>query len=389
MAGIFDYLSWRGDLTFAQSPFNPVDNIILTHLSYLPLDGIVPGPKRKSGIRLAEAAEQFTGIFNCRPEVFQDTVMFKDDPRFLKTLGDCERYRNLELRGYVNQLDPNREKQFAALTIVTGDGSSFITYRGTDATLVGWKEDFNMSFSDVVPAQVEAVSYLEEMARRLRGSLRVGGHSKGGNLAVYASAFCGKKIQRRITAIYSNDAPGFAEAVIKSPGYQAIQKKINAFVPQDSVIGMLFEHEEDYTVVKSARSGLMQHDVYFWEVSYNDVVRLKEVTNGSLFIDRTLKEWIGSLNKEHREQFTETLYNILSSTKAKSFPELGTGWLKNTRLMLQSLTSLDESTRQLMANTLAALFKAAKNNIHTLMPKTASKKIPPPQFLPEDEIPHD
>jgi hypothetical protein len=389
MAGIFDYLSWRGDLRFSQSPFNPVDNIILTHLAYLPLDGIVPGPEHKSGISIGETAEYFAAAFDSRPEAFRDTLIFKDDSRLLKTLGTCGRYRSLELRGYVNQFDPDREKQFAALTIVTGDGSSFITYRGTDATLVGWKEDFNMSFSDVVPAQLEAVSYLEEMARQLRGPLQVGGHSKGGNLAVYASAFCNKKIQRRITVVYSNDAPGFTQAVIQSPGYGAIKKKIRAFIPQDSVIGMLFEHEEDYTVVKSARSGLTQHDVYFWEVNHNDVIRLNEVTKGSVFIDRTLKEWIGGLDRTRREQFTETLYNILSSTEAKSFPELGAGWLKNTILMLQSLGSLDDSTRQLMVNTLAALLKAARNNIYTLMPKSAPKKISQKKSLPQAETSHD
>jgi hypothetical protein len=388
MAGIFDYLSWRGDLHFTQSPFNPVDNIILTHLSYLPLDGIVPGPEYKSGITIREAAEQFAAAFS-GPEDFRNTLIFKDDPRLLKTLGACERYCGLKLRGYVNQIDPDREKQFAALTIAAGDGSTFITYRGTDASLVGWKEDFNMSFSDAVPAQVEAVSYLEKMARQARGPLRVGGHSKGGNLAVYASAFCSKKIQRRIAAIYSNDAPGFRPAVIQSPGYRAIREKIRAFVPQDSIIGMLFEHEEDYTVVKSARSGLMQHDVYFWEVNHNDVIRLDELTRESRFIDQTLKEWIGGLDRERREQFTETLYNILSSTEAKSFPELGAGWLKNTLLMLQSLTSLDESTRQLMADTLAALFRAAKNNIHTLRSKAAPKKTSLPDFPNPAEDSHD
>jgi hypothetical protein len=122
MAGIFDYLSWRGDLSFAQAPFNPVDNIILTHLPYLPLDGIVPGPEEKTGPCIAEAAEQFAAAFESRPCDFRDTLIFKDDPRFLKTLARCERYRGLKLRAYVNQIDPDREKQFAALTIITGDG---------------------------------------------------------------------------------------------------------------------------------------------------------------------------------------------------------------------------------------------------------------------------
>jgi hypothetical protein len=389
MADIFDYLSWRGDLSFAQSPFNPVDNIILTHLSYLPLDHIAPGPDQKTGIPIAEAAEKFTAAFEKDPDTFRDTLMFKADPRFLSILGSSERYGNLELRGYVNQVDPGREKQFAALTICTGDGAAFITYRGTDATLVGWKEDFNMSFNAVVPAQREAVLYLEKMAGQTRGPLRLGGHSKGGNLAVYAAAFCDKKIQARITAIYSNDAPGFNPSVLKSSGYRAIRKKITAFIPQDSVIGMLFEHDDEYPVVKSAQTGLMQHDVYSWEVTYNDLVRLDNVTQGSRFIARTLKEWMGGLDETQREQFTEALYTVLSSTEAKSFPELGDSWLKNTGLMIQSLTSVDESTRELIFSVIAALFKAAKHNIDTLLPQGPLKKISLQKFLKQAERSND
>jgi hypothetical protein len=376
MADIFDYLFWRGDLSFARSPFNPVDNIILTHLSYLPLDDIAPGPDQQKGISIAEAAELFAAAFKERPGDFRDLLISKEDPRFLSLLGASERYGPLELRGYVNQIDPVREKQFAALTILTGDGASFITYRGTDASLVGWKEDFNMSFSAEIPAQREAVLYLEKMAAQVRGPLRLGGHSKGGNLAVYAAAFCGKKIQRRITAIYSNDAPGFNQGVIRSEGYRAIRKKINAFVPQDSVIGMLFEHEDDYTVVKSAQSGLMQHDVYFWEVSRSDVVRLDTVTQGSRFIDRTVKEWIGNLDEKQREQFTDALFAILNATEAKSFPELTEGWFKNAGLMIQSLKNIDDQTRDLIFSVIAALFKAATNNLNTLWPKLLNPAEP-------------
>jgi hypothetical protein len=381
MAGIFDYLFWRGDLTFAQAPFNPVDNIILTHLSYLPLDNIVPGPECKTCRTIAAATDLFAAALKKSPGDFRDTLIFKDDPRFLNILGSSRRYRNLGLWGYVNQIDPDREKQFAALTIVTGGGSAFIAYRGTDASLVGWKEDFNMSFSAVVPAQIEAVSYLEKAAGRFRGPLRLGGHSKGGNLAVYAAAFCKKTIQSRITTIYSNDAPGFNPPVLKSPGYRAIRKKISAFVPQGSVIGMLFEHDDEYTVVKSDQSGLLQHDVYSWEVTHNDLVRLDKISRGSRFIDRTLKEWIGSLDSAQREQFTEALYAVLSSTEAKSFPELTAGWLKNAGLMIQSLTSIDEPTRELIFTAIAALLKAAKNNAGTLLPETSLKKISLQKFL--------
>jgi hypothetical protein len=389
MADIFDYLVWRGDLSFAQSPFNPVDNIILTHLSYLPLDKIVPGPEQKGGMTIAEAAEVFAAAFSKDPGDFRNIIMSKDDPRFLSALGSSGRYGNLMLRGYVNQIDTEREKQFAALTILTGDGAAFITYRGTDMTLVGWKEDFNMSFSAAVPAQTEAVSYLEKMAKQFRGPLRIGGHSKGGNLAVYAAAFCAKKFQRRITVVYSNDAPGFSRTVMDSPGYQAVREKIRSFVPQDSVVGMLFEHADNYAVVKSAQVGLMQHDVYFWEVLHNDLVRLDSVTEGSRFVDRTLKEWLGGLDETRREHFIEALYAILSSTEAKSLPELTESRFKNTGLVIQSLTSVDEETRGMIFSTIAALFKAAKNNIDVLLPRTPAKKNSPPGFNREADAAHD
>jgi hypothetical protein len=168
---------------------------------------------------------------------------------------------------------------------------------------------------------------------------------------------------------------------------RAIREKITAFIPQGSVIGMLFERDDDYTVVKSAQSGLMQHDVYSWEVTYNDLVRLDKVTPGSRFIDRTLKEWMGGLDETQREQFTEALFTILNSTEAKSFPELTEGWLKNTGLMIQSLKNVDEQTRELMFSVIAALFKAAKNNINTLLPETNQKKIPLPKFLNQAEPP--
>jgi hypothetical protein len=373
MANLFDYVAWRGDLSFEQSPFNLVDNIIFSQLSYLPLDGIVPGPDEDGCTSIGRVAR----IIKERLPIdsaLRQAMMFRDDPDFISALGLADRFSGCELRRFINHIDISQEKQFSALTIIPGDGSSFIAYRGTDATLVGWKEDFNMSFNDAVPAQLEAVSYLENAARQIKGPLRVGGHSKGGNLAVYAAAFCGEETRCRITGIYSNDAPGFHRRVIESEGFRQIQDRIYSFVPQSSVVGMLLEHGEDYTVIKSSQTGLMQHELYSWEVTHNDMVRLDRVSQESRFVDRTLREWINGLDSEHRRQFTDTLYAILSASQAKSFPELTADWFKSAGLMLQSLKDIDDSTRALMGKTLAALVRAARNNIETLLPSAA--KLP-------------
>jgi hypothetical protein len=367
MANIFDYLSWRGDLTFSQSPFNPVDNIIFCQLSYLPLNGIVPGPdeKERQGISIGLTAEIITERLR-QDSSLRQAMMFRDDPAFISALGESKRFRDCRLCGFINQIDISEEKQFAALSVITGGEYPFITYRGTDTTLVGWKENFNMSFSEAVPAQLEAVSYLEEMAKKLRGPLRIGGHSKGGNLAVYAASFCCKKTSRRIAGIYSNDAPGFHRHVIESEGFQRIRDRIYSFVPQFSVVGMLLEHGEGYTVIKSSQSGLMQHELYSWEVARNDIVRLDRISQESRFVDKTLREWINGLDHEHRERFIETLYTILISAHVKSIPELSADWFKAVGRMIQSLKDIDDSTRTLMGKTIAALFSAARNNIDTL-----------------------
>ncbi|MDR2176990.1 MAG: DUF2974 domain-containing protein [Treponema sp.] len=368
MAGIFDYINWRGDLDFHKAPFNSVDNIILTHISYFPFDNIVPGPEDAGGITIAAAAKKISHILQKKPDAFDDEIVFRDDPALLAAMGSSGRYGNLELRGFVNQIDPEAEKQFSALTILGCGKMSLICYRGTDNTIIGWKEDFNMSFSPVIPAQREAVLYLEKMAAKIKGPLYLGGHSKGGNLAVYAAAFCAAKTRRRIRAIYSNDAPGFSRAVIESPGFLEIRDRIQSFVPQSSIVGMLFEHDENCTVVKSSQTGLMQHDVFSWELGRDDVIRVKEISQGSAFLNRTLRDWLNGLEREQRRRFVDALYEILISAETSSMRKLGNDWLKKASLMIQAYNGIDDATKKLIAKTISAFFKAARNNITTLLP---------------------
>jgi hypothetical protein len=375
MANIFDYFLWRGDLTFDHSPFNPVDNIILSQLSYLPLDGIVPGPDANAKISVEQTAALFAQ--KLADNTLAYPLIFKEDPAFMDALGRSDRFRNCELHRYVSYMDIVEEKQFSALC-VSLEGCTFIAYRGTDASLVGWKEDFNMSFSTVIPAQLEAVSYLEKAAENLSGPLLTGGHSKGGNLSIYAASSCAQEIQDRITAVYSNDAPGFHRSFIESGGFLKIRQRIHSFVPQSSVIGMLFERGNDYAVVKSTQTGIFQHDLYSWQITHNNMIRLDSIDQGSRFIDKTLREWLGNLDNEHRREFSDALYGILNHAEIKSFSELGADWLNPAIRMIQSLGNIDSTTRKNIGKILGALFEAARNNIGTLLP--VPEKKPPAQI---------
>ncbi|MDR0321354.1 MAG: DUF2974 domain-containing protein [Treponema sp.] len=366
MADIFDYLSWRGDLDFNASPFNPVDNIIFSQLSYLALDGIVPGPGEKEGISLALAVKVYDERINS-PERLKVTSIFKEDPDLIRTLGASKRFGNCHLFGYENHLDNDRELQFSALCIYTSDDHCFVAFRGTDSSVVGWKEDFNMCFKEVIPAQLEAVNYLEKMSRMINRPLRIGGHSKGGNLAIYAASHCSKNIQHRITDIYSNDAPGFHEKVIHSENFLAIKDRIHSYVPQSSIIGMLLEHGNESTVIKSNESGLSQHNLYSWEVTHDDLLRAEESTISSRFVNNTLREWIYNLDNEEREQFIDSLYHILSEADIKSFSDLENSWFSYAGRVFKSLSAVDESKRKLIRKTLKELFQSAGRNIDTFL----------------------
>jgi hypothetical protein len=371
---MFTYLTWRGDLDFNQSPFNPVDNIILSQLSYLPLDGIVPGIDDNSGITIHQASEIFEKKIKSKTAKEKPVIIYKHDPALIATLGASNRFGNCRLLGYVNYIDNEKEIQFSALSIIPNESFNIIVYKGTDLSLVGWKEDINMSYCEIVPSQIEAAAYLEKMADILKGNLILCGHSKGGNLAAYASAYCKQSIRDRITDIYTNDSPGFHKKVFDSYGFNEITGRINSFVPQSSVIGMLLDRVNDYSVVKSTQKGLLQHNLYSWEIMYNDLVRLDRVTQGSRFVDKTLHDWINNLDREHREQFFEALYNILKSSKVNSLDELESSWLSATGNIIKSIGRTDDQTKELIQRTFNELFYAAKNNLKKIINKPALKR---------------
>lgn len=360
MSNLLDYLIWRGDLPMQAVPFQAVDSLVLCRLSYVSFDDLLQSEDEPVSIRQAAQARLQTLREGMTP---LGKPVSAQDQQLLALLSGSERFAGWMIRRYVNELDAQEEKQFSAMTLQREDGFTYIAYRGTDNTLVGWKEDFNMSFRTPVPAQQAAVQYLVQTAAHTVHPLCLGGHSKGGNLAVYAASFCPPHIQARIVGVYNNDGPGFQQSTIEQPGYQAIKERVHTFVPQSSVIGMLMEHEEAYTVVHSTQVGLLQHDVYSWEVKRDDFVRLESVTNSSRVIDHTLKDWVAAMTPLQREQFFDALYEIAQRTQARTIGELREGGLQTAKTVLQSLKRVDEATRQIILQGLKRLWTAARDNL--------------------------
>lgn len=219
MTTLFDYLSWRGDLPLSADPFHEVDGVILARFTYMPFHRVL----RRDSLT-PTTVEAVCRALLALPDI-ETAVRRRGDTDLLRALVESPRYKGMELTAYADRLDAESQTQFSAITVKLEEDHYCVAYRGTDNTLIGWKEDFNMGFVCPVPGQKLAVDYLQKAARRLPGRLTVCGHSKGGNFAVYAAAFCGDEIQDRIEAVYNYDGPGFDSKVLSEPGYQRICKK--------------------------------------------------------------------------------------------------------------------------------------------------------------------
>lgn len=358
MANILDYVDWRGDLTLAQSPFNEVDNLILAELSFLNWKGIVPAPSEGGSVSLRQAEEAFFARVPAGETVDMGVLVPQAIPDLLRKAAASDRFGEMKLSGFVDLLDVQRGEQFAALTVETGDGAVYLAFRGTDDTLAGWKEDFEMAFLPEIPAQKKALEYLSVMARQHpRKKLRLGGHSKGGNLAVYAAVFAPERLQKRIETVWSNDGPGFHENILALPQHAQIAERIRSIVPKSSVVGMLLEHEEDYSVVDSSQLGFLQHDGFSWQVLGGGFVHLHQVTKQARLSDQELRAWVQTLTVEDREKFVSALFDVLSASGAVTLTDLKADRVKAVTAMVKAAKDLDKGTREGLLNFISILFK--------------------------------
>lgn len=362
MANLMDYLDWRGDLTLAVSPFNEVDALILAELSFVDFEGIVPPPEVGRGLPLNEAAEAFFARHGGR-DVDMGVLVPDGISQMLRKLMASPRFCGMTLNGYEALLDDEVEEQFSALTIDLGNGSIYISFRGTDDTIVGWKEDLNMSFLEEIPSQKQAVDYVARVARQYpEKTLRIGGHSKGGNLAVYSAAKSSGDIQERIVAVHNNDGPGFIWDISKTPGHKRIAGRIHTVLPQTSVVGMLMEHEKHYQVVYSTYDGLYQHDGFSWQVKGTQFVHLDDFSREGKLVDEALSSWADSLNTHQREALAEALYSVFTATGAKTLSELNEEKLKSASAMLKTYKNLDRESRRMVSEMFKIFFRLGTKN---------------------------
>ncbi len=360
MPSITDYLAWRGDLSFSAAPFCEVDNLIFSMLAFIDYAGTVSDDPLNSPVKLRDCLSAHRKK-HPGGEAFGQIIPEINNDLFEKA-AESVRFRDVYVTGYRFELREEEHLQFAAVTFILPDNSVFVAYRGTDDTLVGWHEDFNLSFTSPVMSQRLAVEYLGDIAAVHRGKIRTGGHSKGGNLAVYAAVFANPEIRERVICAYSNDGPGFLPEVIASAEFQEMKPKICTIVPQSSVIGMLLEHNEEYSVVESTLPdsvGLFQHDPFSWSVKGPSFVHLDDLSRQGKRHDEVLRRWLSGISKEERRKFTETLFGLLQSTGAKTLTDLSTDQITKLTAAMKTFKGLDKETKEMLYGFVKSLIESA------------------------------
>ena len=349
MANIHDYLIWRGDLSFDEHPFNDVDNLVLSAFAYLDFTGIIPTEEQGDSIELRHACNEL--LTQSKGDVTPYVrSLAKVDTRFVKLIRKSPRFASARLSAYVDVVDKDRSLQFSAMQIDLCGGGAFIAFRGTDTTLVGWQENFMISFK-VTDAQEEAARYVERAIGRLAQSdkdIRIGGHSKGGNLAEYAAANCPEHLRQRIACVYSNDGPGMAPEVMQQSPREILGDRLRIIVPSFDVIGMIFSRKnEKRAIVASTASGFEQHDITTWQILPSAIEEAEGLDPDCIPLNQTIASWTKSIPLNERERVTNEVFQALRVGGAKTFDQIMSS-PANLQKVLRALGTTDERTRSVV-----------------------------------------
>lgn len=348
MKNMLDYIKEFGHVSFEERAFSEIDALVLTELEYLPLEKVVPSDENgENFVTVKEIAEYMQ---EHKQELFDENPMMITQERHevSQVIADAPRFQSLKFFGVVSEWDKDTTKQFAAVTVEVEPSVRLVVFRGTDDTLIGWKEDFLMTYSPLVAAQTDAKEYLAKQASLWGGDLMVSGHSKGGNLAIYAAATQVEDVQLRIVDIFCFDSPGLYRSVLETKGYQNIVPLAMRYIPQDSLVGLMLESEVPYVIVKSNATGAMQHSAMTWEIEDGQFIKMEKLTKNSQLNDQTFKKWTESVSDEELELFWNVFFELLFSVGIDTVNDLYGQFMHYVQEFLKAAGNMDEEKRELL-----------------------------------------
>lgn len=355
---IFNYLE-EEKRSFREKPFGDADSLLFTQLAYMRLDGFVKESSRFAfSVGLKKLCEEET-----LNTITKNIRIPKDTRKLMLSALGSPRFRNIRFKYYSNRTDYKAEKQFSAITFLLEGNLAFVAFRGTDNSIVGWKENFNMAYMTPVPAQLEAQRYLTAVMRHMPfRKFIVGGHSKGGNLAIYASAQCPQQLQNRILRVYNHDGPGFKEDFLGSSGYQRIKQRIHTILPQSSMIGTLLTQSRDCRIVKSTGLGFEQHNPLRWVFTENDLTDVPSLSKEAMRMDKIMDDWLAQMDISQRALIVETLFDIIVASGAMTFDDVMNLIKKGDISAFREIRKLEPDIRKQVVAMLTGLGKAYIKN---------------------------
>lgn len=321
----YDYIHWRGDLPFSKCPLTEIDALIFALLSNIEYISIFETFDLSNQILLPDLVKKFENnkIYSRLNSL---SKFERQNLKLLKELCIHKRYSTTKLFGYRRHFDEKNSIQFSAISFILEDESIVLSFRGTDSSLVGWKEDFAMSFKSITGAQRDSLDYLNDINKINPRMIITCGHSKGGNLAVYSALKASKNIKNKILKVYNFDGPGFNRKSVNSKEFKQLSiDKITTIVPQSSIVGILMLHEEPIQVVYSSnKTGIFQHYPLSWEVDITNFKRLEGTDNLSKNFDTTTRLFLESISDENMEKFTDALFEMFHEKGALTFKDVVT-----------------------------------------------------------------
>ena len=351
MGNVINYLKWRGDLSFSDAPFNDVDNLVLALLIYNDFEGIVPGKDESKRISAKDASEWYFTKHS-----IQDLGRLDYD-WVLYYVAKTKRFGSLYLSDYVDINDADTKMMFTAFTVHLPDGTNYVSFRGTTMDIDDWRLDFNISFEEI-GAQKAAAEYLKHITEKYAGDIYVGGHSKGGNLAVYAAMNAPDIVRNRIKRVYSNDGPGFAPELLDEAKFNVIKERIIHIVPTFCVVGMLFELKVPHSIIASDGEKILQHNGMTWKVEGDHFIKRRHLSEESTVYNRAIDDWIGNATMEQRRAFTRDIFDSMKAAGAVSVYDISKGGFHDFGTILLSAAHSESKTKIVVGKFVGSLWRS-------------------------------
>ena len=359
---ILDYITMRGDLSFAQSDFNSVDALILSQIAYNNIEDLVSADFKQK-ITLEELSKRFIATQDFESRCNMGAMINPLTPQLLLQAAKSHRFGKIKVSGFINKIDEQAIEQFSAITYQIEKDRYVTALRGTDDTIVGWYEDFNLGCLDEIPAQKDAGIYIQNAMSALKGSFILTGHSKGGNLSVKAGMSVPKKSIGRLEKVYNFDGPGFFAPVYKKPEFLQIKDRVFSYFPEFCVVGMMFEHTKQYKIVECSAKDILQHDPFSWNVIGPEFETAEKFDEASTIFYSSFNEWAAKLSQQERQKFIDTFFDVIYSSGAKTNYEIDQNKLVCGGKMIAKLAELSETERKSVVRAFKVFVKVAKDNI--------------------------